>query len=310
MSGTEFALPDYLHHCQQRVNRALPSRLPSGAPAQRLVEAMRYSVENGGKRIRATLVYAAADALGSPIDPTQPAYTALDTAACAVELIHAYSLVHDDLPAMDNDELRRGKPTCHVAFGEATAILAGDALQTEAFLQLCRIDGLDAASRLRLVDILAQATGAHGMAGGQMLDLEGERQTLDLQTLETIHRHKTGDLICASVQLGATIANACLVRPVSSLMLSSLEQYARAIGLAFQVVDDLLDVEGDTSTLGKSAGSDLAHHKSTYPALLGVDRARAKARELRDSAVDALREFPASADPLRALANFIVDRNR
>jgi geranylgeranyl diphosphate synthase type II len=259
---------------------------------------MRYSVVNGGKRVRPLLVYAACEALEGDLDRA-------DGAACAVELIHAYSLVHDDLPAMDDDDLRRGQPTTHKAFDEACAILAGDGLQSLAFEALAdaRRNPRDPDLRLSMVMGLARAAGPAGMVGGQAIDLESVGQRLDQQALETMHRHKTGALIEASVQLGALASG-----KADSAGLRALQQYARAVGLAFQVQDDILDVESDTATLGKTQGKDEANHKPTYPALLGLEQAKAYALELRDQALHALRPFGDSAEPLRELARYIVAR--
>lgn len=309
------AFPDYLRTCQERAARALERTLPAPvAPAERLKSAMAYSVQNGGKRVRATLVYASAEALGCCRDEGKcPNEKALDLAACAAEFIHAYSLIHDDLPAMDDDDLRRGKPTCHIAFDEATAILAGDALQALAFETLARIDDIDAATRVELVRCLAEASGHAGMVGGQMLDLAGEQQQLDLPALEQVHRLKTGALIRASVRLGALIARYRKTTAgfaVREDTLQQLNEYACAIGLAFQVMDDILDVLGDTAILGKTAGADQALQKSTYPALLGLSGARQKARELHERALTALRDFGPEAEPLRQLSAFIIERDR
>ncbi len=273
---------------QKRVNAGLA----------RLYEAMRYSVMNGGKRVRPLLVYAACEALGGK--PEQA-----NGAACAVELIHAYSLVHDDLPAMDDDDLRRGQPTTHKAFDEACAILAGDGLQSLAFSALLdpRLSDLSAEIRLSMVSTLAQAAGPAGMVGGQAIDLGSVGLKLDQKALETMHRHKTGALIEASVTLGA-LASADAQKDE----LKSLQTYAQAIGLAFQVQDDILDVESDTATLGKRQGADIARDKPTYPALLGLEAAKAYALELRDQALHALRPFDAAAEPLRELARYIVER--
>jgi len=284
---------------QKRVNAALDTLFvaPSAGLA-RLYEAMRYSVMNGGKRVRPLLVYAACEALGGK--PEQA-----NGAACAVELIHAYSLVHDDLPAMDDDDLRRGQPTTHKAFDEACAILAGDGLQSLAFSALLdpRLSDLSAEIRLSMVSTLAQAAGPAGMVGGQAIDLGSVGLKLDQKALETMHRHKTGALIEASVTLGA-LASADAQKDE----LKSLQTYAQAIGLAFQVQDDILDVESDTATLGKRQGADIARDKPTYPALLGLEAAKAYALELRDQALHALRPFDAAAEPFRELARYIVER--
>ena len=292
-------IESYQKDCQRRVDSALETLfVPPRAELQRLYAAMRYSVMNGGKRVRPLLVYAGCQALGGDLEQA-------DGAACAVELIHAYSLVHDDLPAMDDDDLRRGQPTTHKAFDEACAILAGDALQALAFEALSQASGnpADPALRLELLTDLARAGGAAGMVGGQAIDLESVGQRLDQQALETMHRHKTGALIEASVRLGALASG-----KADAQRLVALQSYARAIGLAFQVQDDILDVESDTTTLGKTQGKDQAHDKPTYPALLGLPAAKAYALELRDQAHAALASFGEAAEPLRQLANFIVER--
>lgn len=284
---------------QARVNAALESLFVAPAPElARLYEAMRYSVMNGGKRVRPLLAYAACEALGST--PEQA-----NGAACAVELIHAYSLVHDDLPAMDDDDLRRGQPTTHKAFDEACAILAGDGLQSLAFSALLdpRLSNLDADTRLRMVTALTFAAGPAGMVGGQAIDLGSVGLKLDQAALEYMHRHKTGALIEASVQLGALASG-----HANEDNLHALSLYARAIGLAFQVQDDILDVESDTATLGKRQGADIARDKPTYPALMGLEQAKGYALELRDQALNALRHFDAAAEPLRELARYIVER--
>ncbi|ARS50637.1 geranyl transferase [Ectopseudomonas mendocina] len=289
----------YQASCQARVDAALePLFQPPRAELQRLYEAMRYSVMNGGKRVRPLLVYAACEALDGNLDRA-------DGAACAVELIHAYSLVHDDLPAMDDDDLRRGQPTTHKAFDEASAILAGDGLQSLAFEVLAdrRRNPQDAETRLQMIELLSQAAGPAGMVGGQAIDLGSVGLQLDQQALEVMHRHKTGALIEASVALGALASG-----NTDELALKALLQYARAIGLAFQVQDDILDVESDTATLGKTQGKDEAHDKPTYPALLGLDTAKDYALELRDQALHVLRPFGNSAEPLRELARYIVER--
>ena len=289
----------YQQRCQARVDAALDSLFDAPrSELARLYQAMRYSVAGGGKRVRPLLVYAACEALDGDLDRA-------DGAACAVELIHAYSLVHDDLPAMDDDDLRRGQPTTHIAFDEACAILAGDGLQSLAFEALAdpRRNPTDANLRLSMVLGLARAAGPAGMVGGQAIDLGSVGQRLDQAALEVMHRHKTGALIEASVQLGALASGLA-----DDAALRSLQNYARAIGLAFQVQDDILDVESDTETLGKTQGKDQANHKPTYPALLGLDAAKAYALELRDQALHALRSFGSSAEPLRELARYIVER--
>lgn len=297
---------DYLSHCQQRLAQALPSRLGQAASefssgdAQahlaRLFEAQNYSVMNGGKRVRATLVYATAEALQADINSSD-----LDTSACAIELIHAYSLVHDDLPAMDDDDLRRGKPTCHIAYDEATAILVGDGLQSRAFELLCQLD-LAAEQRLEMVRLLAAASGPRGMVGGQAIDLANVNRQLDLASLQTMHQLKTGALIRAAVGLAAT---ACAADKVQQ---QQLDHYGRAIGLAFQVQDDILDIEGETETLGKTQGADMLLNKPTFPSLLGLDGAKTLARDLHSQALDALQDFGDAAEPLRQLASYIIER--
>ena len=289
----------YQASSQARVNAALETLFSAPSPElARLYEAMRYSVMNGGKRVRPLLAYAACEALGAA--PEQA-----NGAACAVELIHAYSLVHDDLPAMDDDDLRRGQPTTHKAFDEACAILAGDGLQSLAFNALLdsQLSPQTDSIRLAMVQTLALAAGPAGMVGGQAIDLGSVGLKLDQTALEFMHRHKTGALIEASVRLGA-LASA----RADQAQLDALQTYARAIGLAFQVQDDILDVESDTETLGKRQGADIARDKPTYPALLGLQAAKAYALELRDQALEALRPFDAAAEPLRELARYIVAR--
>ena len=292
----------FVADCRHRVDSALQNLLPVTMGAgERLRDAMRYSLFNGGKRVRPILVYASGLAVGGALSPAQQA--SLDTIACALECIHAYSLVHDDLPAMDDDDLRRGKPTCHIAFDEATAILAGDALQTLAFELLSETPHLDDACKITLLQQLTRASGVRGMVLGQAIDLAAVNHQLDLTQLETMHRHKTGALISASVAMGAIACGADEPR------LHALDTYAAAIGLAFQVQDDILDVITDTATLGKQQGADIARNKPTYVSLLGLDNARAKARELHQQALAALTEFDQRAEPLRALSAYIIERS-
>jgi geranylgeranyl pyrophosphate synthase len=284
---------------QQRVNTALDTWLPAVTiQPTRLHEAMRYAVLSGGKRIRPLLVYLTGQTLN--VNPNL-----LDGLACAVELIHAYSLVHDDLPAMDNDDLRRGKPTCHKAFDEATAILVGDALQTLAFYILSHDSHLlsPLPQRLEMINTLALASGSRGMVGGQAIDMGAVNQSLTLAELENMHIHKTGALIRASIKLGA------LAYPMlDDNLLAKLDHYAKCIGLAFQIQDDILDIEANTETLGKAQGADVAHHKATYPVLLGLRGAKQMAAELIEQALDSLSGFDDKAEPLRWMANYIITR--
>ena len=283
-------LGGYRERVRTMLERVLP---PASRPPRRLHEAMRYAVLNGGKRIRAILVIATGEALRADAERLEPP-------ACAVELIHAYSLVHDDLPSMDDDDLRRGVPTCHRAFGEATALLAGDALQTLAFEALARAPAPDAGEMVRT---LAQASGSYGMAGGQAVDLESVGRTLTLDQLENMHLHKTGAIIRASVRLGALSAE---VRDPE--ILARLDEYARCIGLAFQIRDDVLDVESETETLGKRQGADAELGKPTYPAILGPEASMAHARALHERASERLAPFGHDADFLCALSEYVVTR--
>lgn len=291
---------DYQKFCQQHVDDALEQLLKApSTELQRLYAAMHYSVMNGGKRVRPLLVFASCQTLGGAI---QQAYGA----ACAVELIHAYSLIHDDLPAMDDDDIRRGQPTTHKAFDEAYAVLAGDALQSLAFYALGdeALSPISCQQRLEMFKVLSAAAGASGMVGGQAIDLSSVGQSISQTTLELMHRHKTGALIQASVRLGAIASN-----HATPQALDALDNYAQAIGLAFQVQDDILDVTSDTQTLGKQQGSDIEHDKPTYPALLGLKQAQDYAYELRDQAQEALASFDQRANHLRQLADYIVSRS-
>ena len=264
-----------------------------------LIQAMKHGTLLGGKRARPFLTYVTGEMLGAERD-------ALDTPAAAVECIHAYSLIHDDLPAMDDDDLRRGQPTCHVAFDEATAILAGDALQTLAFEIMASgpLSQDGERQRVAMIKELATASGARGMCMGQALDLDAEGKQVDLAQLETIHRHKTGALIRCAVRLGALAAGEKGVA-----VLPQLDDYADAIGLAFQVQDDILDVISDTQTLGKPQGSDIELEKSTYPALLGLDGAQAKAQQLYQQALRALEAIPYNTEQLAVFARYVIERN-
>ncbi len=299
--------PDYLRECQQRIDDALPRLIGQAASEysehaaphlHKLFESIHYSTLNGGKRVRPVLVYAAAHTIKPGFENDE----ALDHVAAAVECIHAYSLVHDDLPAMDDDALRRGKPTCHIAFDEATAILAGDGLQSIAVELLASVPSLADQRRLALIKTLVAAAGPRGMVGGQAIDLGAVNQSPTLETLEAMHQLKTGALLRAAVRLGAQYAGADDER------LRKLDQYGRAIGLAFQVQDDILDIEASTETLGKTQGSDLARNKPTYPALLGMEGAKQRAQALYEEAMAALEGFNEQALRLRELARFIVQR--
>ncbi len=284
---------------QARVEAELDARLPAPSEKpERLHEALRYSVLGGGKRVRPVLVYATARALGL-------AESIVDGAACAVEFIHAYSLVHDDLPAMDNDDLRRGKPTCHKAFDEATAVLVGDSLQVLAFQVLANGTGLpsEPTARLRLVELLAIGSGTSGMAGGQALDLAANGQRLSIESVDEMHARKTGALIHASVMMAA----ACAVELPRSVH-DALDRYARDLGLAFQIQDDLLDVEGDTSLLGKPTGADSKRGKPTYPAVLGVAAARERMLALHSRALRSLDVLGPNAAALAAVSDWLVLR--
>lgn len=281
----------------QRVDEQLENGLPAevGA-AKHLYAAMRYSVFNGGKRLRPALCFAAAEAVDNSDSNTAKV-------AAAVEMIHAYSLIHDDLPAMDDDSLRRGVPTCHIQFDEATAILAGDALQSLAFKQLTELSDLPADINLKLVALLANLAGCNGMVSGQAIDLAATGNFVDIEQLSTMHSHKTGALIEASVRMGAMATGVA-----SDKQLDALSDFARAIGLAFQVQDDILDHISSTEELGKNQGSDKANQKSTYVSILGMDKAQSEAQRLYQQSLEALDLFAERAEPLRALAAFIVQR--
>jgi len=293
-------LKNYLSERLALVDRALDSYLPAeDILPPSLHKAMRYSVFAGGKRIRPVLMIAACEAVGGDAQQVL-------AAACAMEMIHTYSLIHDDLPAMDDDDFRRGRPTNHRVFGEATAILAGDALLTEAFILLSApqfADRLPAEVRCQVIHTIARCAGSLGMVGGQVVDMESEGKHIDFPTLEYIHTRKTGALILASIQAGALLGGA------DEAALTALTRYGEAAGLAFQVADDILDVVGDQEVLGKDVGSDQQRGKATYVALLGLDEARQRAKELRDLAVGALSPLGERAEPLRAIAHYIVDRS-
>jgi farnesyl diphosphate synthase len=281
----------------ERVAKKLDSVLPPATlPPRRLHDAMRYAVFNGGKRVRPLLVYASGECLKVPA-------VSLDAPAAAIELIHAFSLVHDDLPAMDDDDLRRGKPTLHKRFDEATAILAADALQPLAFHVLADDGGIPQDARARVVSLVANACGSAGMTGGQALDLAAEGKTLSLEDIEHMYALKTGALIHAAVLTPALIADG-----ISSEQRAAIDAFGRTIGIAFQIKDDILDIEGETREIGKEAGADARRAKATYPGLVGVDEARRRCTELLQSSIEQLDDFGDAADPLRWLARFIVER--
>jgi len=284
---------------RSRMEEALARRLPPATEVPvRLHEAMRYSVLGGGKRVRPALLFATARTLGLTEDE-------VEAAACAIELIHVYSLVHDDLPAIDDDDLRRGRPTCHRAYDEATAILVGDALQPLAFQLLARDPALPAspAIRLRLVDILSEASGTSGMAGGQAIDLEVQGKQLNIAQVEDMHARKTGAVIRASVLMAAECAPQLAVH-----LYAALTRFAAAIGLAFQIQDDLLDVIGDVSTLGKATGADREHAKPTHPAVIGIAASQERVNLLHNQAIEALAPFGERAAPLHSLAHWLLSR--
>ncbi len=290
----------YLKEKARAVEAALDGYLEqNGTVPETILEAMRYSVFAGGKRLRPILAIATAETLEA--DPEQVMPT-----ACALEMIHTYSLIHDDLPSMDDDDLRRGKPTCHKVFGEAVAILAGDALLTEAFRLVAEnatMSGVECADAVAATREIAEASGAAGMVGGQVLDLEAEGKDLSIDELRRLHSKKTGALITVAVRAAAILSGA------TGEQLPCLTAFAEKLGLAFQIVDDVLDVEGDTASLGKTAGKDAAQHKATFPALLGLEASKARAAQLIESATSDLEIFGPSADALRSIAGFVVDRS-
>ena len=294
------ALKKHLVSVQNRVERALDLRLPNeNIIPNKLHQAMRYTVLEGGKRMRPMLTYCTGKALG--LDEDQ-----LDGSACAIELIHVYSLIHDDLPAMDDDDLRRGKATCHIAYDEATAILTGDALQALAFEVLANDKSIkvNPLSRLKMITTLTKASGSQGMVGGQAIDLASVGTQLNLPELENMHIHKTGALIRASVNMAA-LSKA----DIDPAIAKNLDHYAKCIGLSFQVKDDILDEESDTATLGKTQGKDQDNDKPTYPALLGLAGAKQKAQELHEQAIESLAGFGSEADLLRDLSLYIIQRD-
>lgn len=290
-------MSDPLESVRADVAAALDTLLPrQSALAQPMIDAMRHAVLGGGKRMRPLLTCAACEAFSG-------SYAVALSPACAFEFIHAYSLIHDDLPAMDDDDLRRGKATCHIQFDEATAILAGDGLQSLAFEQLTELHNIPADQIVKLLSMLASYSGCSGMVAGQAIDLAATGQTLSLEQLKTMHRHKTGALIEAAVLMGAIATGAA-----TEQQLAVLKQFAADIGLAFQIQDDILDVESSTEQLGKQQGSDAANQKSTYSSIMGLEEARAEAATLYQQSVASLDIFAERADPLRQLASFIVNR--
>jgi geranylgeranyl diphosphate synthase, type II len=290
-------LTKFLKLRKKQVDDALEHLVPgTNKPPQRLNQAIRHSLMDGGKRIRPILALASAQAVGGEVNKLLPF-------ACALECIHTYSLIHDDLPAMDDDDLRRGRPTCHKQYDEATAILAGDGLLTLAFELAARpIADVPAADSLAMVVQLAQDAGIHGMVGGQMMDMQAEKRNVELAELQYIHIHKTGALIRSSCLAGARLGGG------SENQVKKLNRYGEAIGLAFQIADDILDIVGDSKLLGKSTGQDQQHAKATYPALMGLAQAREEAENLIGEALRSLEDFSEDAAPLRALARYIMDR--
>jgi geranylgeranyl diphosphate synthase type II len=300
MEGDNGFLKAYLQDRQKIVEEALQHYLPADDIPAKIYEAVHYGVFNGGKRIRPILCLAAAEAVGGDLASAMPV-------ACALELIHTYSLIHDDLPAMDNDDFRRGKPTCHKVFGEDMAILAGDALLTEAFVLLSRaekvrLSGFSAERRLAVIQEIAYSAGICGMVGGQALDVLSGKSESGEDTLREIHRRKTGALIVAAVKSGAIIFNA------GKDKIQSLAEYGINVGLAFQIADDILNVEGDRELMGKETGSDAAHNKLTYPSLLGMELAKEKLAKYIDAAVASLSNFDERAMPLIVIARYVMER--
>ena len=294
-------LKEYLTERRTIVDRALEQYLPEmSGPKEELYRAMRYSLFAGGKRLRPILCIAAAEAVGGNHENVMPV-------ACAFEMIHTYSLIHDDLPAMDDDAMRRGKPTNHIVFGEAMAILAGDGLLTEAFRVMSCPDLLDKAGAERfrkVIEIVASASGANGMVAGQALDIKAEGAKIDTSLMEIIHEHKTGALLKASVITGAILGGG------SDRDIDSLEKYGRNIGLAFQISDDILDIEGDSKEMGKQTGVDIERGKNTYPSVYGMAKSKIMLKEIIDNAIDMLSAFEEKADPLRRIAAYIIERKK
>ncbi len=292
-----FDLGGYLSRNNALIDRALLAYLDPIAGHTRLAEAMRYSLMAGGKRLRPNLCLAASEAVGGSPEVALPV-------ACAIEMIHTYSLIHDDLPAMDDDQLRRGKPTCHVAFDEATAILAGDALLTLSFQVLASMETIRPERHLEVIRIIASAAGPLAMVQGQMLDMQSEGRTLTREQLQHLHGLKTGAMIEAALVTGAMVAGA------SSTKVDAIREYGQALGLAFQVVDDILNVEGDPAVMGKAAGTDRIRRKNSYPDLLGLEKSREFAQNLIRTAVEAIAGFGFEAEALRAIAGYVVERNK
>jgi geranylgeranyl diphosphate synthase type II len=294
----DFDLKQYLEARRLMVEEALEVVLPQqDGPETRVVEAMRYSLFAGGKRLRPILCLAASEAVGGDLKAAMPA-------GCALEMIHTYSLIHDDLPAMDDDDLRRGKPTNHKVFGEAIAILAGDGLLTEAFVLLSDYNPLLPERAVQVIGVIAEAASYRGMVGGQVVDILSQNKRADLETVQQMHSRKTAALIAAATESGA------LAGKGSEAQVAALARYGRAIGLAFQIADDILDIEGDTELLGKTTGADEARGKVTYPAAVGLERSRQAANEMVNDALAALEGFDDRANPLRSLANYIITRKK
>ena len=295
--ASSFDLNSYLILKRKKVNAFINEILNNAANSSRIVQAMHYSLMAGGKRVRPILCIAASEAVGGNADDVLPA-------ACALEMVHTYSLIHDDLPAMDNDDLRRGKPTCHVAFDEATAILAGDALLTLAFRILSSINENNSSNHLKVIHKISFAAGYNGMIEGQMRDIASEGTLLSLKELEDMHSLKTGALIEASIFSGALLGGG------SPKQIDQLEIYAKNIGLAFQVTDDILNIEGDPAVMGKAAGTDNARGKSTYPSIIGLNKSKEFARKLVRNALQALDDFDNNSDSLRAIGYYIIERKK
>lgn len=294
----DFDLKQYLEARRLMVEEALEGALPQqDGPETRVVEAMRYSLFAGGKRLRPILCLAASEAVGGNLQAAMPA-------GCALEMIHTYSLIHDDLPAMDDDDLRRGKPTNHKVFGEAIAILAGDGLLTEAFVLLSDYNSSLPERAVQVIGVIAEAASYRGMVGGQVVDILSQNKRADLETVQQMHSRKTAALIAAATESGA------LAGKGSEAQVAALARYGRAIGLAFQIADDILDIEGDTELLGKTTGADEARGKVTYPAVVGLERSRQAANGMVNDALTALEGFDDRANPLRSLANYIITRKK